>query len=66
MIAEVATIDAEQTLTLEQRRAFHRLPLAERRRILAIQAERAASYYEDADANLEEIVLAVSDIIECP
>jgi hypothetical protein len=37
----------EQPLTLEERRAFLRLPLAERRRILAEQAERLEAHYEE-------------------
>lgn len=38
---------SEQPLTLEERRAFLRLPLAERRRILAEQAESLQAHYEE-------------------
>ena len=40
-------IDMEQPLALIQRRAFMQLPLEERRRILAEQADRIAAHYEE-------------------
>jgi len=40
------TTDAEKSLTLEQRREFMRLPLDERRRLMAEQAERMVKHYE--------------------
>lgn len=64
MIAEVTTIEAEQSLTLEQRRAFHRLPLAERRRLLALQAERAAVDYETEASTKEREEWQSGDVIE--
>ena len=41
-----AEIDSRPPLGLVERRAFLKLPIDERRRILAEQAERAASQYE--------------------
>ena len=38
--------DSDQGLSLEQRRAFMRLPLKERRRLMAEQAERMVEHYE--------------------
>lgn len=46
MLKQNDLVSSEETMTLEQRRAFPGLPLAERRRILAQQAEDAASHYE--------------------
>ncbi len=52
-------------MTLAERRAFHRLPLAERRRLLAEQAEHAAVDYEDEAATKEREEWQSGDIIEC-
>ncbi|HZP80206.1 MAG TPA: hypothetical protein VFB21_01090 [Chthonomonadaceae bacterium] len=57
------TANAEQPLTLEERRAFLRLPLAERRRILAEQAKRLEAHYEE-DTEWREFQRG--DIIEYP
>jgi PHD/YefM family antitoxin component YafN of YafNO toxin-antitoxin module len=43
----LAEMKARQALTLVERRAFLRLPLEERRRILAQQAETSAAFYEE-------------------
>ena len=43
---ERQTSDTEKSLTLEQRREFMRLPLGERRRLMAEQAERMAKHYQ--------------------
>lgn len=43
---ERQTTDAKKSLTLEQRREFMRLPLDERRRLMAEQAERMARHHE--------------------
>jgi len=40
------TIEMEQPRSLIERRAFLKLPIEERRRIMAEQAEKAAQYYE--------------------
>lgn len=65
MVVQEAVMEIAQPLTLEQRRAFHQLPLAERRRLLAQQAEHAAVYYEEAKAAKEREEWQGGDIIEC-
>jgi transcriptional regulator with XRE-family HTH domain len=55
------TMEIKQSLTLRQRRAFMKLPLEERRRILAEQAEKMAAYYKQ---DLEWKDLQGGDIIE--
>lgn len=64
MIAQETSVDTQEPMTLEQRRAFHQLPLAERRRLLAEQAERAAMYYEDEAATKEREEWQGGDIVE--
>ncbi|MBI4641978.1 MAG: hypothetical protein HY731_14910 [Candidatus Tectomicrobia bacterium] len=54
-------IKTEQPLSLIERRAFMKLPLEERRRILAEQAEKMAAYYEQ-DSEWKE--LQAGDIVE--
>ena len=51
----------EQQTSLEQRRAFMKLPIAERRRILAQQAEAMVAHYQQ---NQEWKELLTGDIIE--
>lgn len=46
MLIEAETEQLEQIITLEQRREHLKLPLAERRRQLAEQAQELAIYYE--------------------
>ncbi len=46
MISQEETIGVDITPSLAQRRAFLKLPLEERRRILAQQADQIAEYYE--------------------
>lgn len=50
--------------TLEKRREFLKLPLAERRRLLEEMAEKAASYYEELEATKEREIWQGGDIIE--
>ena len=54
-------IEMEQSLTLIQRRAFMKLPLEERRRILAQQAEKMVAHYEE-DTEWRE--LGGGDVVE--
>lgn len=58
------SIGATPEFTLEERRAFHRLPLAERRRRLAEQAERALADYQTPSAIEEREAWQSGDIIE--
>lgn len=46
MVTQEVPLDAAQTLTLEERRSFIKLPLEERRRLLTRQAERMIEIYE--------------------
>lgn len=55
------TIEMEQPRSLIERRAFMKLPIEERRRIMAEQAEKAAQYYEQ-DSEWKE--LQGGDIVE--
>ena len=52
---------AKEPLTLDERRAFLKLPLAERRRILARQAKEMAAHYEK-DVSWKE--LETGDIVD--
>jgi Zn-dependent peptidase ImmA (M78 family)/DNA-binding XRE family transcriptional regulator len=47
-------VDAQPSLSLVERRAFMKLPLAERRRIMQAQAEKLLSTYEEENAERQE------------
>lgn len=64
-MSQVNTTDASQRWTLEQRRAFMKLPLAERRRHMAEQAERMLVYYQSAEEAAERQAWQGGDIVEC-
>jgi hypothetical protein len=53
MITQEENLGTEETISLDQRRAFLKLPLAERRRILAQQADQIAEHYEVGQAERE-------------
>ena len=53
-----------QPLTLNDRRLFLQLPLEERRRRLAEQAERIAESYEQQPAEKERLEWQAGDIVE--
>lgn len=64
-MAHPKTVESEQPLTLEQRRMFAKLPIVERRRRLAEQAEKMAQYFEtDEDFEAREEWQG-GDIVEC-
>ena len=50
--------------TLERRRAFLKLSLAERRRILLQQTEDAAEHYEDTQSSSERETWQGGDIVD--
>ena len=54
-------VEKERPLSLTERRAFMKLPLEERRRILAEQAMKLSSYYEE---DKERIHLQGGDVVE--
>ena len=64
MLKQNDLISSEERMTLEQRRAFLKLPLAERRRILSQQAENAASHYESEQSVREREAWQGGDIVE--
>jgi hypothetical protein len=53
--------EKEESLSLEERKAFLKLPIAERRRIMEAQAEKMLSHYEE-DSEWKELM--AGDIIE--
>jgi len=54
----------EDAITLEQRRAFLKLTLAERRRILSQQAKDAVRHYESEESMTEREAWQGGDIVE--
>lgn len=54
-------VESQQSLTLAQRRAFMQLPLQERRRILAEQAEAMMEHYQQ-DTEWQELL--AGDILD--
>ena len=64
MLKENDLASSEDTITLEQRRAFLRLPLAERRRILSQQAENVARHCESEQSVREREDWQGGDIVE--
>jgi hypothetical protein len=54
----------DQVLTLAQRRAFKKLSLKERRRVLAAQAERMVAYYDQKSERGEREAWQGGDIGE--
>jgi hypothetical protein len=64
MLKQNELISPDETMTLEQRRAFLNLPLAERRRILFQQAEDAVIHYEFEQSVREREAWQGGDIVE--
>ena len=56
--------DVDQGLSLAHRRAYMKLPLAERRKRLAEQAERVAEHYEQESERIEREAWQGGDIVE--
>ncbi len=56
--------EVDQGLSLAQRRAYMRLPLAERRKRLAEQAEWMAEHYEQEPERIEREAWQGGDIVE--
>lgn len=63
-MAEHRTADTGEALTLEQRRAFMALPLEERRRQMAEQADRMLKYYEAEDETTDRQHWQGGDIVD--
>jgi hypothetical protein len=64
MLKENDLLNSEETMTLEQRRTFLKLPLEERRRILSRQAEDAATHYDSQQNDPERNAWQGGDIVE--
>ena len=63
-MAHTSTTDTSKLMTLEERRAFLKLPLAERRRLMAQQAEKMAEFYKSAQEAAERQAWQGGDIVE--
>ena len=61
---EHKTDSTDEALTLEQRRAFMKLPLDERRRQMAKQADQMLNDYEARDEAVERQRWQGGDIVE--
>ena len=57
-------LTAESPMGPDERLALLKLPLAERRKILAEQAERLARYYEDPEETEERELWQGGDIVQ--
>ena len=64
MIIQEKTAEVEYTSSLAQRRAYMTLPIEERRRRLAVQADRMAEHYEQESERTERETWQGGDIVE--
>ena len=64
MILQEKTAKVDQGLSLAQRRAYMQLPLEERRKCLAAQADQMAEYYAQELERTERLVWQGGDIVE--
>ena len=64
-MAKPSMVNSEQSLTLEQRRRFLKLPLEERRRLMAEQAAQMVQHYELPDEIQDRAEWQGGDIVEC-
>lgn len=64
-MAKPSVVNSEQSLTLEQRREFLKLPLEERRRQMAEQAAQMVEHYEAPHEADERAQWQGGDIVEC-
>ena len=64
MAVRTQTAKVNQGLSLAQRRAYLKLPLAERRRRLAEQAERMVEHYAQEPERIERETWQGGDIVE--
>ncbi len=64
MATQTQQTEMDQGLSLAQRRAYMKLPLEERRKRLAEQAERMAKYYEQESERIEREAWQGGDIVE--
>ena len=64
MATQTHRAEVEQTLSLAQRRAYMTLPLEERRKRLAAQAEQMVAHYEQEPEQTEREAWQGGDIVE--
>ena len=64
MILPKKTAQIDQELSLGQRRAYMQLPLEERRKRLAAQADQMAEHYEQELERIERIAWQGGDVVE--
>jgi hypothetical protein len=64
MTAQEDTVESDTPQSLLRLREFLKLPIEERRRILAEQAEQMVEHYEEESARLERELWQGGDIIE--
>ena len=64
MVKQGHIVEAEEALTLAQRRAYMTFPLEERRKRLAAQAERMVEHYEQEAERAEREAWQGGDIVE--
>jgi len=64
MATQTQQAEMDQGLSLAQRRAYMKLPLSERRKRLAEQAERMAKYYDQEPERIEREAWQGGDIVE--
>ena len=64
MVKHARKTDAERKLTLAQRRAYMTLSLEKRRKMLASQAERMISHYEQESESSERETWQGGDIVD--
>ncbi|HEY5869179.1 MAG TPA: hypothetical protein VI542_27035 [Candidatus Tectomicrobia bacterium] len=64
MMLPKQTAKVEQELSLAQRRAYMQLPLAERRKRLAVQADQMVEHYEQELERTERFAWQGGDIVE--
>ena len=64
MILPKKTVQVDQELSLAQRRTYMQLPLEERRKRLAAQADQMVEHYEQEPERTERIAWQEGDIVE--
>lgn len=64
-MSEAKVVNPEAVLSLQQRRAFMKLPLDERRRQLSEQADQVAPFYTVKDEEAVRHEWQGGDVAEC-
>ena len=64
MITQEEILRQNAVISLTDRRAFLKLPIEERRKVLTVQAERMAQHYEQESEALEREAWQGGDVLE--